>query len=231
MYLTPRPSLTGRIVRFFLVIVGAGVLTTAFFMILPVLQAISDTGAPDQMVRPMETTNAPPPPPPPPEEEKKEEETEPEETPPQLEEPTQPLDLSQLELALNPGGEGSGGFGGSDLVIRLSGKPGEGGASSENQDLFSDADLDQKPRGVYMPNPVLSAEARRKTPGTVHVIFIVNENGRVENPIVQSASDPVFERPALAAVKQWKFEPGKRAGQPVRFRMRVPMTFQKGQKS
>ena len=32
---------------------------------------------------------------------------------------------------------------------------------------------------------------------------------------------------ALKAVKQWKFEPGKRKGKPVQFRMRVPITFQK----
>ena len=37
------------------------------------------------------------------------------------------------------------------------------------------------------------------------------------------------ERPALAAVKKWKFEPGKKGGEPVRFRMRVPITFPKGQ--
>jgi protein TonB len=29
----------------------------------------------------------------------------------------------------------------------------------------------------------------------------------------------------MKAVKQWKFEPGKRKGQAVRFRMRVPITF------
>jgi protein TonB len=45
---------------------------------------------------------------------------------------------------------------------------------------------------------------------------------------VQQSTDPVFERPALAAVKQWRFEPGKRNGKPVRFRMRVPITFPKG---
>jgi protein TonB len=45
---------------------------------------------------------------------------------------------------------------------------------------------------------------------------------------VQSSSDPVFEAPSLAAVKQWKFEPGKRNGKPVRFRMRVPITFPEG---
>jgi len=46
---------------------------------------------------------------------------------------------------------------------------------------------------------------------------------------VQNSTDPIFEGPALAAIKQWKFEPGKRKGEPVRFRMRVPITFPKGQ--
>ncbi|MBZ0258769.1 energy transducer TonB, partial [bacterium] len=54
------------------------------------------------------------------------------------------------------------------------------------------------------------------------------QRGQVENPIVQKSTDPIFENPALSAVKKWKFEPGKRNGEPVRFRMRVPITFPKG---
>jgi protein TonB len=58
------------------------------------------------------------------------------------------------------------------------------------------------------------------------VVFTVDQQGRVENPVVQSASDPAFEQPVLAAIKQWKFEPGKRSGKAVRFRMRQPFSFQ-----
>jgi protein TonB len=133
-----------------------------------------------------------------------------------------PLDLSQLELALNPG-DGAGVIG--DFVQKLAPLA----SSGEQVDaLFSMADLDQKPRVLYQPGPVLNKQARQKAPGTVYIIFIVDQNGRVENPIVQKSSDPVLERSALAAIKQWKFEPGKRNGQPVRFRMRVPITFPKG---
>ena len=74
----------------------------------------------------------------------------------------------------------------------------------------------------------MTPEVRRKAPGTVYILFLVGTDGRVENPIVQKSSDPIFEKPALAAIKQWKFEPGKRSGQPVRFRMRVPITFPEG---
>ena len=61
----------------------------------------------------------------------------------------------------------------------------------------------------------------------VYVLFVVSERGKVENPRVWQSTDPALERPALAAVKKWRFEPGKRNGKPVRFRMRCPITFPK----
>jgi len=206
-----------------LVAAGSTALTLAFFLILPLIQAITTPPAADLTLLSVDSANVPPPPAPPPEEEA-EPEPEPEEKPPALEEDEQPLDLAQLEMALNPG-VGSGLLG-NDLAIRLeqltAGSDGDGLA-----DLVSLADLDQRPRAVYQPSPVLDAKLRQKAPGTVYLLFIVDERGRVESPIVQSSSDPIFEAPALAAVKQWKFEPGKRNGQAVRFRMRVPITFPK----
>ena len=98
----------------------------------------------------------------------------------------------------------------------------------EEQDLFSMGELDQKPRPTYQPSPVMSAKVRKQAPGTVHVVFIVDEKGRVKNPKIQKSTNPVFERPALNAVKKWRFEPGTRGGKPVQFPMRVPITFPKG---
>ncbi|MEW6744605.1 MAG: TonB family protein [Planctomycetota bacterium] len=100
-----------------------------------------------------------------------------------------------------------------------------GRASPSAAGLYSEADLDQRPRVAYQPAPPLNQATRAKAPGWVLVIFIVDEHGKVENPKVQSSSDPVFEGPALTAVKDWVFEPGKRNGRPVRVRMRVPVTF------
>ena len=56
----------------------------------------------------------------------------------------------------------------------------------------------------------------------------VDKKGRVESPRVQQSSDSIFERAALAAVRQWRFEPGRRKGEPVRSRKRVTITFPKG---
>lgn len=203
--------------------VSAIVLALAFFLVLPLMQSIHQPPVDDLIVQGIDTAAAPPPPPPPPEEEPEEEEQEEEPPPPELEAEAVPLDLSQLELALNPP-MGDGWLGG-DFQVKL-GASALGGESSEEVDaLFSIADLDQKPRVVYQPGPVLSADVRRKAPGTVYVLFVVDQDGRVAEPLVQKSTDPAFERPALSAVKQWKFEPGKRNGQAVRFRMRVPITF------
>jgi protein TonB len=90
------------------------------------------------------------------------------------------------------------------------------------------ADLDQKPRVLYQPSPAMSRELRQKAPATVYILFLVDARGNVVEPHVQKSTDPVFEKPALAAVKRWKFEPGKRGGKAVRFRMRVPITFPQG---
>jgi protein TonB len=47
----------------------------------------------------------------------------------------------------------------------------------------------------------------------------------VQRATVQKSSHPAFEAPALTAVGKWRFEPGKRKGESVAFKMRVPITF------
>ncbi len=204
-----------------IVLGGALLFTLLMFLVLPVMETISQSPVADLTLQSVDTADVPPPPPPP--ETEPEKEPEPEEKPPDLQEPAQPLDLSQLEVALNPGL--SGDYLGGDFAVKIA----TGTAAGESSEaLFSLADLDQKPRALHQPSPTMTPEVRRKAPGTVYILFLVGTDGRVENPIVQKSSDPIFEKPALAAIKQWKFEPGKRSGQPVRFRMRVPITFPEG---
>ncbi|MDF7823136.1 energy transducer TonB [Pontiellaceae bacterium B12227] len=201
------------------VAMGAG-LTFAFFMLLPILQVITSPPTKDLTIRSVDVANVPPPPPPPMEEDEPPE-PEPQEPPPPAVDAA-PLDLSQLELALNPG---NGGFGGGDFAINLDGVTGN---SDEVDAIFSLSDLDQKPRVVYQPAPIYPPElARKGMQGTVYVLFIVDKTGRARDLKVQKSTHPSFNNPALKAVKQWKFEPGKRKGKPVQFRMRVPITFQK----
>lgn len=220
MRYTRKEPFLRKVVHLVLVLLGALTLTLAFFLVLPVIQAITAQPVADTLVEGIDAADIPPPPPPP--EEEPEPEPEEEEKPPELIEEAPPLDLAQLELALNPGI--SDGWLGGDFAVKLT----TAVASSDDVDaLFSLADLDQEPRAIHRPPPAFTAELRKKAPATVHIVFDVDQRGRVENPIVQQSTDPLFEKAAIAAVKKWKFEPGKRNGQPVKFRMRTPITFPK----
>ncbi|MCE2885280.1 MAG: energy transducer TonB [Planctomycetaceae bacterium] len=214
-------------IRLFAFVAGiAGMI--GLMLVLPLLESITSTPPSDLMLQSIATANVPPPPPPQAEEEKPEQEEQPQEAePPKLAEDAPPLDLSMLELALNPG-TGGAGLGG-DFAVRLPVGDAKGDADEAGgvDELFSMSDLDQKPRAIYQVSPQTNPKLQKAAPATVYVLFVVDQRGRVESPIVQSSTDPQFEAPALAAVKQWKFEPGKRNGQAVKFRMRVPITFPK----
>jgi protein TonB len=209
-----------RLLRQAMIVSLAAALVFLFFMLLPILQVITQPPEKDLMIRTVDVAEIAPPPPPPMEQEEPEPEPEPEPPPPAVE--AQPLDLSMLEMALAPG---DGGFGGGDFSVNLEGVTGN---SEEVDAIFSLSDLDQKPRVVYQPAPIYPQElARKGMQGTVYVLFIVDKTGRTRDLKVQKSTHPAFNEPAIKAVKQWKFEPGKRKGKPVQFRMRVPITFQK----
>ena len=138
--------------------------------------------------------------------------------------------LAAIEQALNGSAGGGGDFGGamnfnSGGVI---GGKGTGGVSEEKlEEAFSLSEIDQKPRAVYQVAGNYPGELRgKKLEGVVSVIFVVDAAGRVSNPRIEKSSHPAFEKPALDAVKQWKFEAGVKGGERVACRMRVPMRFQ-----
>lgn len=204
----------------------AGAMTLSVFLILPLMQAIGGPPEHDLLVRPVDTGNLPPPPPPEIEEEPPEE-PEPEE-PPQLEEQAEPLELEQLELALNPlaGGELGGDFA-VRLLDRIGETEGEDGSGGALDRIFSMAELDRRPRVIFQAVPGYPPELRGRQ-ATVYVVFMVDREGRVTALKVERSTDPAFERPALEAVRQWRFEPGTRKGEKVQFKMRVPITFNAG---
>jgi len=218
-----RTGWLGKIVRGGISAVGATVSTLAIFLVLPVMQTISSPPPRDLVVTSVDIADVPPPPAPPPEVEPEEEP--PPEEPPKLEPDNAPLDLSQLELALDPG-MGGGGFG--DFAIDLSGRIEPSDEDNLDQ-IFSLADLDQKPRVLFQRPPRYPPELRAQgRQGTVTVLFTVDTDGRVVDPKVERSTDPAFEQPALDAVRQWRFEPGTRKGDKVSFRMRIPITFNAG---
>ena len=115
---------------------------------------------------------------------------------------------------------------GTNTKITLDTIPGITGGTGFSGDIFSVGLLDKSPQTRFQPAPLYPFEAKREgLRGEVVVEFIVDEQGRVHDPRVVSSTSRVFEEPTLRAVSKWIFEPGKRSGRAVRFRMAVPVQF------
>lgn len=61
--------------------------------------------------------------------------------------------------------------------------------------------------------------------GRVTIQFIVNKEGKVENPRVVRGIGGGCDEEALRVVKQAEFEPGRQRGQPVRVQYSLPIVF------
>ena len=216
-------SLPRKLFNRVITVVVAGALTLLFFLVLPIIQTINEAMKDDKYTVSTPDTPAPEPPPDmpdPPEPPEEEPESEPE---PELDQPQQRLaDLTEFSDMLSGVGDGVGigqGFAPPEInTEQLAAAGMEGGLGM--------AELDQKPRPISQASPRIPPQMRGRG-GKVYVVFDVNKRGRVENAIVERATHPLLEAPALQAVRKWTFEPGKRAGQPARFRMRVPIVFPK----
>jgi protein TonB len=135
--------------------------------------------------------------------------------------------LSDIESALS--GQAPGGDFAASLSFssggRIGGK-GSAGAMDQNfEKAFSLSEIDQKPRAIFQAAPTYPS-GMQKIEGIVSVLFVVDQTGKVSNPRIEKATHREFEKPAIDAVKQWKFEPAVKAGQRVSCRMRIPIRFQ-----
>ena len=153
-------------------------------------------------------------PPPPPEEDK------PPEAPPEpklADTSQQQIPLSaDLEVAMGSGGALAG-FGEIRALTA---------AQTIQDETFDASELEKKPEPVSQAAPAYPAELRKaKIDGVVTVLFIVSEEGRVEDARIENSTRPEFEKPALDAIRKWRFRPGVKGGQPVRTYSRIPMRF------
>jgi periplasmic protein TonB len=199
-------------------ILGAGLLTLAVFLVLPLTQMVSSGMKRELMVRKISDAQleAPPeeiePPPPPPEE--KVEEPPP---PPALTDAPPPMHLNvDLDVAMGSGGAlaGFGMFGGA------------ADSAGSALDTFDVSDLERRPEIVSSVPPQYPPELRKaKVEGAVTLVFVLDETGRVEDLRVENSSRAEFEKPALDAVRRWKFRPGMKDGEPVRTYMKLPIRF------
>lgn len=80
------------------------------------------------------------------------------------------------------------------------------------QSMVSPEELADPPQRIFGDKPGAVGSHPR---GKAVVSFIIDPQGQVRVPVVQSATDPAFGAAALAAVRQWRYAPPQRKGIPV----------------
>ena len=82
------------------------------------------------------------------------------------------------------------------------------------------------PKGISMPQPEYTDEARRKKiNGTVLLSIVVGTDGNVREAEVTKSLDKGLDKQSVKTVKAWTFQPATKDGQPVPVRMDVEVTF------
>lgn len=92
--------------------------------------------------------------------------------------------------------------------------------------IFALDKLDAQPRAkVQVPPDYPFALRSAGIEGNAMIEFDVNASGQVVSARALSSTHREFADAAVRAVLKWRFEPGKRYGKPVPFRMVVPVGF------
>ena len=92
--------------------------------------------------------------------------------------------------------------------------------------IFDVRGLDREPRAkVQIPPEYPYAMKQTGESGTVVVQFDVDTTGQVIRAEALNYSQREFAEPAVRAVRKWRFEPGRRNGKAVPFRMTIPIEF------
>ena len=80
----------------------------------------------------------------------------------------------------------------------------------------------------FMKNNIRYPEAlkKNKVQGMVLVQFVVDQTGRITNPVVKRSVEPSLDAEALRVVRAMpKWNPGKQNGKPVKVRYTLPVSF------
>ncbi|HZU21801.1 MAG TPA: energy transducer TonB, partial [Terriglobales bacterium] len=122
------------------------------------------------------------------------------------------------------GGIGSGAGGGVGSGEGPGVGPGRGGGFGGG--VFTVGGGVSPPKGIYTPDPEYSEEARKaKYQGVVVLWLIVNPDGRPRDIKVARSLGMGLDQKAIEAVRNWKFEPAKKDGQPVAVQINVEVNF------
>lgn len=121
-----------------------------------------------------------------------------------------------------PGGVPGGAPGGTPGGI-----PGGGGSSGDAPLVVGGAV--KAPLTIHSVKPDYPRFARQaRIEGTVIMRCVIDRQGRIRSAEVEKSVHPVLDEAALAAVRQWRFRPGKLNGQPVDVIFHLTVNFSLG---
>lgn len=95
---------------------------------------------------------------------------------------------------------------------------------SINLDLISWKEADEKPVAIKTVHPRLGSNHRNFS-GTIYAEFIIESDGSVRSVTVIESPDMAITNAVVLALRQWRFEPGKKEGKAVRVIVRQPLRF------
>src|SRR5215472_16951764 len=92
--------------------------------------------------------------------------------------------------------------------------------------IYSVGDGVSSPRVIYKPEPDYSDEARKiRLQGVVVVSAVVAPDGRPTRLRIARSLGMGLDEKALEAVNRWRFEPARKAGQPVAVQISIEVDF------
>ncbi|HEX2861786.1 MAG TPA: TonB family protein [Lacunisphaera sp.] len=87
-------------------------------------------------------------------------------------------------------------------------------------------ELDRMPRATTRRAPAYPAELRAANiEGSVLVSFVIDAQGKVQNAEAVQSTHHGFEEAAVAAIREWQFEPGIKGGRQVNTRVSQKLEF------
>jgi periplasmic protein TonB len=137
--------------------------------------------------------------------------------------------MPDATIAQGPGTGGGGGTGTGSGVGPGTGSgygPGTGGNTGGG--IYREGNGVTSPRVIREVKPSYTGEAMRaRIQGLVTMEAVVMPDGSVGNVQITKSLDSSFglDKEAIKTVKQWRFEPGRRLGQPVPVLIVIEMTF------
>jgi len=203
-----------------LALLGAIVMAGGLFLMIPLTQTLE--AQPQKILEYREVpVAAPPPPKAPPPSTRSEATLQQAADKPQLEQSKPQMQLSQLEISLNPGM-------GASLSMGVQGMQFDTAIDvvAEIERIFEFEELQEKPRVVYQPRATFPAELARRGTREIRAIIeiIIDETGKTSVEKIDSVSPnlPAVEDVARRFASRMRFSVTKIGGEPVKVRARFP---------